>query len=149
MLETVAHFGLQLCGSEEWLSVLREQSPLRACFRGPIDHRTEFPSLMRSSTINLNIHSIHALASLNMRDYDVPLQDSFLLTDWVIGADRWFVPETELVFYRSLEKLEARVEEFLARPEKREPIIHAGKQRVLADHTYDRRLDRILEIIGG
>ena len=71
---------------------------------------------MRSSTINLNIHSLHAIASLNMRDYDVPLQDSFLLTDWVTGADRWFEPEREMVFYRSLEDLHGRIDEFLSHP---------------------------------
>ncbi len=147
VLESLSPFGLSLYGSEEWLSVLPEKSPLRTSFCGPLDHRTEFPSLMRSSTINLNIHSIHALASLNMRDYDVPLQDSFLLTDWVTDADRWFEPTTEMVFYHSLEDLRAKVEEFLAYPEKREPIIRAGKERVLADHTYAKRLDQILKIV--
>ena len=83
-----------------------------------------------------------------MRDYDVPLQDGFLLTDWVIGADRWFEPEREMMFYRSMEDLHTRIDEFLAHPEKREPIIAAGKKRVLAEHTYDRRLDDLLEILA-
>jgi len=148
VLESLVPYGLRLYGPEAWLTVLPEQSALRDCFCGPVDHRTEFPSLMRSSLINLNIHSLHAVASLNMRDYDVPLQDSFLLTDWVLGADRWFEPERELVFYRSLEDLHARIDEFLSHPEQREPIIQAGKQRVLVDHTYDRRLDDLLDILS-
>jgi len=148
VLESVVQYGLKLYGPESWLTVMDEDSPLRGCFCGPVDHRTEFPAVIRSSTINLNIHSLHALGSMNMRDFDVPLQDGFLLTDWVSGADRFFVPDVEMVFWKGCDDLKRKIEWYLAHPDERAAIIAHGKARVLKDHTYDARAGDLLRCMG-
>jgi len=148
LLEAVAQYGLKLYGPEAWLRVTREDSPLRKCFCGLIDYRTEFPILSRSSTINLNIRSLQSLRSLNMRDYDVPLQGGFLLSEWVDGADAFFLPDREMVFWRGIDDLKKKIEFYLEHPEERKQIIREGRERVLRDHTYDARAEQLIETLG-
>lgn len=138
-LRPLAPLGLHLYGPETWLQFLEDGDSLRDAWKGPIDHHAEFPSLIKSSDINLNIHSLQAITSLNMRDYDVPLQGGFLLTDRVDGAEHSFIPDKEMVFYRGARELCERVEHYLKHPEERAEIVERGRARVLADHTYSAR----------
>ncbi len=148
ILEAVAQYGLKLYGPDAWLKVTRDDSPLRGCFCGLIDYQNEFPVLSRSSTINLNVRSLQSLRSLNMRDYDVPLQGGFLLSEWVDGADSSFEPDKEMAFWQGIDDLKKKIEWYLDRPEEREQIIQRGRDRILRDHTYDARAKQVMEILS-
>lgn len=144
VLERVMPYGLRLYGNADWLPVLGGH-PLRECYQGPADPVRDVPDIFVSSTINVNIHSLHALASLNQRDFNCPLVGGFLLTDWVPGAEQFFEPDREMVFYRNLDDLETKIRFFLENPEEREEIIRLGRDRVLREHVYAKRVPTILE----
>ena len=144
VLERVRRFGLKLYGNREWLEVLGDH-PLRDCYQGPADPRADVPSIFISSTVNLNIHSIQALASLNQRDFNCPLVGGFLLSDWVEQADRYFEPGREMIFYHDLDELEKHVEHYRTHPEDRDEVIHRGQARVMRDHTYAVHVPRVLD----
>lgn len=146
VLERIMPFGLRLYGNADWLKVLGDH-PLRDGFRGPADPVRDVPDIFVSSQINLNIHSLHALASLNQRDFNCPLMGGFLLTDWVQGADRFFEPDREMVFYHNLDDLESKVRFYLEYPDARKEIIHQGRERVLREHVYAKRVPRVLETL--
>jgi spore maturation protein CgeB len=95
----------------------------------------------------LNIHSLHALNSLNQRDFNCPLLGGFLLTDWVDGADAFFEPDREMAFYYDLDDLEEKIRFYLDHPEARNEIIQRGRERVLREHIYAKRVPRVLDIL--
>ena len=146
VLERVMPYGLKLYGNQEWLDVLGEH-PLRECYMGPADPQKDVPDIFISTTINLNIHSIHALTSLNQRDFNCPLLGAFLLTDWVEGADAFFEPDQEMAFYHNLNELEDKVRFYLDNTDARQQIINRGKERVLRQHTYAARVPKILQTL--
>ncbi|MFH1739583.1 MAG: glycosyltransferase, partial [bacterium] len=148
VLESVAQYGLKLYGTDAWLTVPAEDSPLRKCYCGPVEYRTEFPLVCKSSDINLNINSLQDVHSPNMRIYDVPLLDGFLLSDWFPGADNFLVPDREMVFWRTIDELRRKIEYYLDHPDERQEVIQRGKQRILRDHTYDARADQLLRELG-
>jgi spore maturation protein CgeB len=147
VLEHLQPFGLKLYGNEQWLDVLGEH-PLKECYHGPADPIRDVPDIFLSTTININIHSLHALHSLNQRDFNCPLVGGFLLTDWVQGADEFFIPDEELVFYHSMDDLQNKVAYYLDHPDERQEIIRNGQARVQKEHTYPTRVPNILETLN-
>ncbi|MFH1738103.1 MAG: glycosyltransferase [bacterium] len=147
LLERLVDFDLRIYGSEDWVP-LTEGSPLRERFLGPIDPNTELPSLFASAQVNINIHSVQCAASLNQRDFNAPMASGFLLSDWVPGAGRYFVPDKEAAYFSNTEDLPAKVAFYLDRPEERQRIVRAGRERVSRCHTYRHRVTQLLETLG-
>lgn len=147
VLEAAMPFGLKFYGGEDWLKVLGDH-PLRECYMGLADPQADVPDIFVSSTVNLNIHSLQALTSLNQRDYNCPLVGGFLLTDWVADADQFFVPDHEMVFYDSVEDLKTKLEFFLTHDDERNTIIERGKQRVMNEHTYAARVPGVINTLN-
>lgn len=146
LLECARPFGLKIYGNEDWLTLLKDH-PLRDCYVGVADPRLDAPSIFVSSEINLNIHSLQALTSLNQRDFNCPLVGGFLLTDWVEGADEFFLPDEEMVFYHNAEELKRKIEYYLDHESERLEIVRRGRERVLREHTYASRAPRVLETL--
>ncbi len=145
-LESARPFGLKIYGNEDWRVLLKEH-PLRDCYVGPADPQREVPSIFVSSTINLNIHSLQALSSLNQRDFNCPLMGGFLLTDWVEGAEEFFHPDREMVFYSNERDLQEKIHFYLTHEVERNDLVARGRDRVLRDHTYSARVPRVLETL--
>ncbi len=51
--------------------------------------------------------------------------------------------------FRSIDELKSKVAELLDNPSLREEIALAGYNRVKRDHTLDKRVEMLIEIIGG
>lgn len=144
VLERARPFGLALYGNEAWREWLAGH-PLLECYRGPADPRRDVPDIFASSAVNLNIHSLQALSSLNQRDFNCPLMGGFLLTDWVEGAGQFFEPDAEMAFYHGPDDLEAKIRYYLERPGERARVTENGRRRVLREHTYAARVPAVLE----
>lgn len=147
VLEAAMPFGLKLYGGEDWLTVLGDH-PLRDCYIGLADPQLDVPDIFVSSTINLNIHSLQALTSLNQRDYNCPLVGGFLITDWVANADQFFVPDQEMIFYNNVDDLKTKIEYYLIHKDERISLIKAGKKRVLKEHTYAARVPGVIDTLN-
>ncbi len=147
ILELLSDLDLHIYGNEDWTKLLAE-SPLLKHFRGPIDPVTELPDLFVSSKINLNIHSIQCRGSLNQRDFNAPVADGFLLSDWVPAAGKYFDPGFEAVYWGNNEDLRSKVFYYLNHPEECQDFIQRARQKVETQHTYRERVQRILQGIG-
>ena len=147
LLEKAMPFGLKIYGNDDWLDVLGDH-PLRACFQGSADPQRDVPSIFVSSQINLNIHSLQAASSLNQRDFNCPLVGGFLLTDWIPGADQFFIPGEEMIFYSQADELPRLLDHYLQHEDERCVVIRRGQARVRRDHTYGVRVPRALESLA-
>jgi spore maturation protein CgeB len=104
-------------------------------------------SYYRSSKINININRIQTHTSFTQRVFDCKASGAFLLTDRRLLNSRYFVTEgagRELVEYDSLTHCKQLIDYYLVHDDERRAIALAGRDKVLALHTYDNRIEEML-----
>jgi GT2 family glycosyltransferase len=77
------------------------------------------------------------------RHFEIPVCGAMQLTDAVAGLDEYFVDGEEAVVASSADELIAKARHYLANPDERDAIAQAGRNRALAEHTYERRFSDI------
>ena len=85
--------------------------------------------------------------AVNQRVFDVPAAGAFVLTDWREQMDELFEPGVEMACYRHPDEVPELTRRYLAHPAEREALIRAGRRRVLACHTWDRRLQKLIAVM--
>jgi spore maturation protein CgeB len=143
---------------KEWVRGLEVRGIKVQCFghgweAGSVS-AAEIPTLMRSSVISLNFaNSAWVLEGIipsrsrqiKARTFEVPGAGGFLLTEYVEGLDHYLLPDREVVTFRTLDQAAEKIKYFLEHTELRDSIARAGHERVARDHTYDQRLQSVLE----
>jgi len=81
------------------------------------------------------------------RNFEIPAAGGFLLTQYVQGIEEFFVPGKEIATFSSEDELRARISYYLSHDAEREAISRAGHERVLKEHTLERRFAEIFEKI--
>jgi len=107
--------------------------------------------IFNATKINLNLHSSIQAEELvtnddfiNPRTFELAACGAFQLVD-----KRSLLPEAfaqdELETFSSIDELIQKIEYFTANPEERERISGKGRERVLKDHTYKKRMRTLIE----
>jgi hypothetical protein len=109
--------------------------------------RSYYELLARSKVV-LNTHiSCSAQDASNMRLFEATGMGACLLTDRQPNLAEFFEPETEVATYGSVEECIEKVKHLLSHEQERQAIAAAGQRRTLRDHTYARRVERLVEIL--
>lgn len=101
-----------------------------------------------SSTVNLNFHGDFQIKNgfdINERTYKIISSGGFEICDNVKVIRKYFTPG-ELVIAENDADWFDKIEYYIANPEKRDPIVKAGMQKVLKYHTYVNRAEQIIDI---
>ncbi|OGY10158.1 MAG: hypothetical protein A3D26_00585 [Candidatus Blackburnbacteria bacterium RIFCSPHIGHO2_02_FULL_44_20] len=101
-----------------------------------------------SSTISLNIHEEHQRrlgCDFNERTFKIIASGGFEICDNV-GVLRKYFTEKELVIGENTKDWFDKIDYYIKNPEKRLPIIKAGKKKVLAKHTYHNRARQFVNL---
>ncbi len=85
---------------------------------------------------------------LNMRVFEVLCTGSLLVTDDAVGLTELFVEGKHFVKYEDDNLLET-VRYYLDHPDEREIVAKAGREKVLASHTYGHRIKQIIETLNS
>lgn len=144
-----------------------------ACFgsgwpNGRIDNVT-MERIFRSSRINLNLsnsvsHDLRFVFSspralynylrspkrveqMKARNFEIPLAGGFQLANYVPCLERYLTIGGEVAVYTTPEECTGQVRFYLENEAQRSAIAMRGHQRALAEHTYQHRLEAILEQI--
>lgn len=107
--------------------------------------------IYNGSKINLNLHSSLQTDKLvsggdfvNPRTFELAAAGAFQLTD-----KRSLLPELfekdEIATFNSPEEMYEKIDYFLDHPEERKQYAERGRARVLAGHTYEKRMRTLLE----
>ena len=110
---------------------------------------TNLRDYYRSTKVNLNINRIQIRTAFTQRIFDCKASAAFLLTEKRGLNSRFFVTEgknKELVEFSSWPQCLKLIDYYCEHEEGREKIARAGREKVLAEHTYDRRIGQILEV---
>lgn len=114
-------------------------------YRGHIGNRAGLPLLYNASEININLTDKQSISSLPIRVFDIMACGGFLISDYREDLPRLFTAGKEVVCVSGPDDMRKAVEYYLARPEERRAIAEAGRARVLAEHTFRKRIAHILE----
>lgn len=112
---------------------------------GSIDAK-DIPKIVRESIISLNFANANKGPNqIKARTYEVPGAGGFLMTEYAQDLEKSYHPDKEIVVFTSMENLVAKVKYFLANPEERNQIALNGFLRTKQEHTYEKRLQEIVE----
>ncbi|MGE7890434.1 CgeB family protein [Bacillus cereus] len=113
----------------------------------------------KRSKINMNIHrsiedvifnknkvKINA-CSINNRTFEIASTGAFQMTDIRSDLEKCYIPGVQIETFTSPIDFIEKAERYLANPAQRKKIAMEGFKRTLIDHTYDKRVKDLLEII--
>jgi len=114
----------------------------------------EYIKIFNASKINLNLHSSSVPSGIdpvsdfvNPRVFEVAACGAFSLVDARDELPPLMEPGKEIETFSSLAELREKADYFLRNPEERMKIANAGRKRVLADHTFERRMLELLRVV--
>ena len=134
---------LTVFGDENWKALLDRGVDVRP----PVDYYGALPSVYARAAACLNMTSPLLPHGLTQRHFDVWAADGFLITDRTPGLE--IFPQ-ELVEPIVFDK-PSEIPEIFARfrsPASRAMLTKAWKGHILAEHTYSRRVRRVLNRLG-
>ena len=132
-----------IVGDDGWLiNFKRLRTPWR--LHSVLSYYSELPHFYPWSEINFNCTSKQMKGAVNQRLFDVPATGAFLLTDWREQMDELFEPGKEVITFREPDEIPDLIERYLKHPDERRKVALAARKRVLAEHTWDHRLQSIV-----
>ncbi len=103
---------------------------------------------LRAGRVALNTHiDVSPVSASNMRLFEATGVGTCLLTDWKENLAELFKPDEEVLTYKSAEECVEKVKYILGHERERREIAAAGQRRTLRDHTFEKRVAQIDEII--
>ncbi|MFM8408098.1 MAG: glycosyltransferase [Pirellulaceae bacterium] len=103
----------------------------------------------RGAKIVLNNLHYSEIEGLNCRCFEAAGSGAFQLLDWRPTLPQLFQEGQEVVSFRSPEEMVEKVRYWLPREDERREIGDRARQRALAEHTFEHRLSRLLNILEG
>lgn len=103
-----------------------------------------------SSIISINVHERFQRehgGDCNERTFKIPLCGGFEVVDNVACIKKYFEAGKEMIVAENAKEWSDMVEHYVTNPDERLPIIEAGRQRVLRDHTYHNRAEQMIDIM--
>lgn len=110
----------------------------------PLSYYDELPEFYRQSDVSLNTTSLQMKGAVNQRVFDVPACGGFVLTDAREQLGNLFDLGREAAVYGHPGEIRDMVRHYLAHPAERARISQAARRRILAEHTYVRRLAELV-----
>jgi spore maturation protein CgeB len=136
-------FPVVVFGDELWGDVVGSG------YRGRVSYFTdEIVETYNRYAVHVNISKFQLKKAINQRPYDVPACGGFLITDRRDDLHKVFSGD-EMVSFGTIEELVEEVVRFFNNEGLRKDYTEKARARVLSGHTYDQRIDIILEKVVG
>lgn len=136
LVKALLPLGLVIYGDDGWRGLLDSDTAIRP----QVDYYRQLPRVFNGTAVNINATSMQMKRTVNQRVFDVAACGSFLLTDRMSDMDDFFEPGTESVCYDTIDEAVSLAAYYLGKNFEREKIAKAARKRVLADHTYEKRM---------
>ncbi|MFP4500099.1 MAG: glycosyltransferase [Candidatus Hydrogenedentota bacterium] len=136
LASSLAPLGIEVRGDAYWKAIVENAGP-------GLDYFNELAPFFCGTQVNVNSTSLQMRWAVNQRVFDCPAAGGFLITDDQADMGEFFEPDVEAVTYRSLDELRDKVVYYLAHPEARRAVVHAARERILAEHTHAHRLEAL------
>ena len=131
---------LRVHGDPGWTGLLTDACRLFP----PLDYYGELAGFYRGCAVNLNATSLQMGEAVNQRVFDVPASGGFLLTDAQASLGDLFEVGEEVIVFEEPGGLADQARFYLGNLERRLEVVRRARRRVLAEHTYRHRLERLI-----
>jgi spore maturation protein CgeB len=145
MLRHLTHRDLKLYGVG-WDEVGPE---LASCFNNEPVYGLKKTKIYSCSKISINVQRSHMIHGENFRVFEVAACRGVSFSTFKPDLVACFEPGEEIVVFEDEQDLLQLVDYYLNHPNELDKIAEAGRQRALAEHTYDHRAQFILEQLGS
>jgi hypothetical protein len=98
------------------------------------------------SQASMNLFGGCVHAGMPLRPYEIACSGGLLFTQYNRELPNLFEPGKECVAFRNREEMLACWERIQASPEEFDSVVENGKRRAVADHTWEHRMARILDL---
>lgn len=97
----------------------------------------------------ININTLHPseIMGLNSRTFEIAGIGGFQILHWRRGLSDLFEDGKEIVSFKNFDELIEKINFYLNNPEERKRIASAGQIRAYKDHTYQKRLTTIIDVV--
>ena len=103
---------------------------------------------MRACKIALNTNHYAGIGDVNKRTFELAGIGAFQLTDARDALADYLTPGQEVATFSGPADLREKVRYYLARPQERAAIAEAARVRAHREHTFERRLQTLLQTAG-
>jgi spore maturation protein CgeB len=86
--------------------------------------------------------------SINPRTYEMAACGALQLTDFRDDLTRLYIPGHEIAVYRTPDELMGQIEYYLTHDQERRAIAYNGLRRTLEQHSFARRIEELLQLLG-
>jgi spore maturation protein CgeB len=145
LLDRLTVFKLKFYGVDPplWLPPSR----VTKCFTGfPVFNEQKKRAVLSSPIVINNMH-FGEIWGASARIFEVAGLGGFQITESNIALEELYTPGEEIITYKSKGDLQGIVEKYLEDAPAREAIAMAGKRRTLNDHTYEKRLQLLIDTV--
>jgi len=156
----VSFIGAAYGNRRRWIAELRRRGITVHCFghgweSGAVS-ADQVGAIIIDSAISLNFADSGLMLrggrlchsrQIKARVFEVPAAGGCLLTETAESLKEYFIPGDEIETFSNINELADKIEQLLANPDRRNRIALAGNQRVRRCHTYEVRLQPLLEKI--
>jgi spore maturation protein CgeB len=87
--------------------------------------------------------------SINNRTFDAAACGAFQLIEFKEDLPNHFIADEEIISFKNHQELIEKINYYMPIKEERQRIAVNARNRVLKDHTFEKRIDRMLTIIEG
>jgi len=147
VLSKAAAFDLVIYGDRDWANTYGHYPELSDKCIFKILSAEEAGYMYRKSKINLNINHPQNISSVTQRTFDIPAAGGFQLVQFSPSLPELF-PLQDVVTFGSSDELVDKATYYLTRDAEREAIIKSNREHVLKHHTFDNRVNALLDIVG-
>ena len=115
---------------------------------GKVNYPDEMPALFKSSKINLNPTLKNISSGISLRALDIIGCGGFLLSNFQLEMDEYFINGKEVVMYKSMEEAVEKADYYLKHEDERIKIAISGYEKVKRDFNYVKRVKEMFRIAG-
>jgi spore maturation protein CgeB len=115
-------------------------------FCGSINYHTELPILYNATKIHLNLTRVQVKTTINQRLLDGSAAGCFVLSDYRRDLGVLFDLEREVRFFRNKDEMRELILYYLTHQSERKEYVMRARERVLKEHTFERRLEKMIKI---
>jgi spore maturation protein CgeB len=144
MLEVFEDYDLKIWGRNcpAWMD-----SPVKRHYTNRFIAEGEKAKALLSAGIVINTMHFTEIEGVNCTLFEAAGCGAFQIADWKPGLPELFEPEREIVTFRTRRELKEKVDYYLAHPEERREIAGRACARAHRDHTYEKRLQKMFEVM--
>ncbi len=125
-----------------------ENLKLSNCYNhGPVSEYDGAPCVFKNARINLNFTLRSITSGIPLRAFEILGSGGFLLTNYQADFDDCYTAGKDYVFFDSPEDMMDKIEYYLGHEKERTEIAHNGLNKTLNEHTYEKRLESMFDVV--